>query len=59
MKKNVWKKPNLVVLVRGKPEEAVLGFCKLDVQTVGPLGGDCGRGTDPPPPFRCQEVTQS
>lgn len=26
--KNLWKKPELVVLVRGKPEENVLQTCK-------------------------------
>lgn len=35
MKKKVWSKPKLVVLVRGKPQEAVLNGCKLDY----PLGG--------------------
>ena len=23
-----WEKPKLIVLVRGKPEEAILGYCK-------------------------------
>jgi hypothetical protein len=26
--KKIWKKPELVVLVRSRPEESVLGFCK-------------------------------
>jgi hypothetical protein len=26
--KKDWKKPELIVLVRSKPEEAVLAFCK-------------------------------
>jgi len=28
MEKKVWEKPELIVLVRGKPEEAVLNACK-------------------------------
>lgn len=28
--KQAWSKPELVVLVRGKPEEAVLSSCKGD-----------------------------
>jgi hypothetical protein len=27
--KKVWEKPTLVILVRGKPEEAVLDVCKF------------------------------
>ena len=30
MKKKVWNKPKLVVLIRSKPEEAVLITCKLE-----------------------------
>ena len=30
MKKKQWQKPQLVVLVRSKPEEAVLTGCKVD-----------------------------
>ncbi|MCX6844806.1 MAG: hypothetical protein NTX53_21290 [candidate division WOR-3 bacterium] len=33
--KKEWHKPELTVVVRGKPEEAVLGGCK----TVGPSAG--------------------
>jgi hypothetical protein len=28
MLKKKWKKPELIVLVRGKPEEAILAACK-------------------------------
>jgi hypothetical protein len=35
----IWKRPELVVLVRGKPEEAVLAACKL-----GPGQGILGPG---------------
>jgi len=30
-----WQKPELIVLVRSKPEEAILGFCK--VTSIGGL----------------------
>ena len=33
--KKTWSKPELIVLVRGKPEEAVLVACKGFVQTTG------------------------
>ncbi len=36
--KQVWMKPQLIVLVRGKPEESVLGTCK-NTATVGPQQG--------------------
>jgi hypothetical protein len=38
--KKPWKKPELVVLVRGTPEEAVLRACK------GPAGSNSGLGPD-------------
>jgi hypothetical protein len=31
-----WSKPELVVLVRSKPEEAVLGGCKVTAELGGP-----------------------
>ena len=40
MKKR-WVKPQLVVLVRGKPEESVLGICKTGT------AGEAGPSTDP------------
>jgi len=36
MKKNIWKKPQLVILARRKPEEAILAGCK----NPGWKGGD-------------------
>jgi len=35
---NTWQKPRLVVLVRGRPEESVLSFCKdaIDITPNGP-----------------------
>jgi hypothetical protein len=34
--KKMWRKPELIVLVRNKPEEAVLTSCKTDGQGGGP-----------------------
>lgn len=39
MRKKVWSKPKLVVLVRGRPEEAILNGCKVDL-TEGPNNSD-------------------
>ena len=33
--KKEWKKPELIVLVRGKPEEAVLTACKVSGPQIG------------------------
>ncbi len=49
MDKKRWQKPELVALLRAKPEEAVLAACKFDVAS-GPNGsasscritGSCG-----------------
>lgn len=46
--KKAWAKPELIVLVRGKPEEAVLNACKGDGpptssgQGWGMCSVDCG-----------------
>jgi hypothetical protein len=37
--KKEWAKPELIVLVRSKPEEAVLTACKAFA--TGPAGGAC------------------
>ena len=39
MNKKIWKKPNLIVLYRGKPEEAVLAGCKGGALDSTPAGG--------------------
>ena len=47
--KKKWKKPALRIIVRNKPEEAVLTGCKTNTQPNGPdfpgcaavLGGPC------------------
>jgi hypothetical protein len=38
--KRQWQKPELIVLVRSKPEEAVLGWCKA-WSWSGPGMGKC------------------
>ncbi len=35
-KKKTWTEPELIVLVRGKPEEAILGSCKSQIYPIGP-----------------------
>ena len=35
-----WRRPELIVLVRSRPEEAVLEVCKSN-QGRGPLGATC------------------
>ena len=40
MKMIKWEKPKLIVLARGRPEEAVLGTCKNATGT-GPGGSGC------------------
>ncbi len=39
--KQAWQKPQLIVLVRSKPEEAVLAFCKGGTHT-GPITNEGG-----------------
>lgn len=36
-----WQRPELTILVRNQPEEAVLSFCKTE-GTNGPLPDDMG-----------------
>ena len=38
--KKAWFKPELIVLVRGKPEEGVLTACKLASVPGGPFGNN-------------------
>ena len=49
--KNQWKKPELVVLVRSRPEESVLDFCKVgstDSNTSAQVDQNgCQPGTKP------------
>lgn len=41
MKKKKWETPELIVVVRSKPEEAVLETCKSDIIS-GPKGMGAG-----------------
>jgi len=45
--KKKWQNPELIVLVRGKPEETVLTGCKAVVAGVVPdnTAGNCSSGT--------------
>ena len=44
--KKAWKTPELIVLVRSKPEEAVLAACKGSQVSAGPSSNDqqCNMG---------------
>jgi hypothetical protein len=46
MDKKVWQKPELIVLVRSKPEEAVLTACKLSTSPNRTSAG-CKAGNGP------------
>ena len=55
--KKSWQKPELIVLVRSNPAEAVLSTCKGGVQWQTPTGqaGSCNRAAWSPDnvPTRC------
>ena len=53
--KKEWQKPELIVLVRSKPEENVLGYCKAG-NLSGPVGEKCKKKYAPIP---CQAHTHS
>lgn len=42
--KSTWSKPELIVLVRGRPEESVLANCKSDLTagSTGDRNNNCG-----------------
>jgi hypothetical protein len=44
MEKKHWEKPKLIVLFRGRPEEAVLQVCKSNT-AAGPGRDQCAWGT--------------
>jgi hypothetical protein len=58
----IWEKPQLVVLTRSKPEEAVLGWCKQYITGSGPdtaflaFGCDSYTGACP---YDCSAYTAS
>lgn len=44
--KKTWQKPELIILTRSTPEEAVLTACKLGNSTLGPATGlSCAQTT--------------
>jgi hypothetical protein len=52
--KKPWEKPELIVLVRSKPEETVLAVCK-NASAAGPLNKKkCNRG-----PSGCMVISNS
>jgi len=53
MKTKVWTKPKLIVLFKGRPEEAVLQVCKTSGRR-GPNVNSCAIYSTP-----CQSVTPS
>ncbi len=55
-----WEKPRLVILVRGKPEERILSWCKgfVDVQG-GAMVIDEGCIQDPVNCAYCSELSDS
>jgi hypothetical protein len=46
MDRKPWAKPELIVLVRGRPEEAVLDKCRRPSES-GPTGKGCKTGGTP------------
>jgi len=56
MTKKAWKKPQLIVLVRGRPEEAVLKTCKYSGQS-GP--DDTAGCTSTGPSGKCNANNKS
>jgi hypothetical protein len=58
MEKKTWEKPKLIVLFRGRPEEAVLQMCKQET-TSGPTSGKCNRGGGTYGFSACSEVRPS
>lgn len=53
--KATWQKPELIVLVRSKPEEAILADCKNTGSTAGPAHKTCADSTGQ----GCQATTTS
>ena len=47
--KKQWKKPELRILVRSRPEEAVLAGCKFANSTQGPYDLKCKKKGSPEP----------
>ncbi len=47
--KKTWQKPRLIVLVRSRPQEAILDICKGYQVGAVPMSGydGCGTGSEP------------
>jgi len=45
--KSAWQRPELIVLVRSRPEEAVLAGCKIPSANSGPSRHNCKEPTGP------------
>lgn len=61
MKKNIWKKPKLIILSRNRPEESVLTHCKRAAAGTNPGAGDqgCGNQSTPTNCAACQARASS
>ena len=60
--KKKWKKPRLVVLVRSRPEESVLSFCKTGGALSGgpyPFHVGCQEEYDPGGCIKCSAAQSS
>ena len=53
MEKKTWEKPELIVIVRSKPEEAVLNACKGHSHPGRNFANGCNTKTDP----ECTDIT--
>ena len=56
--KHTWKKPELIILVRGRPEEVLLLQCRTNVVGSGPQQtathcNEAGPQHDPPTQYQC------
>ena len=58
-----WQKPELIVLVRNKPEEAVLNGCKSEPEEgprpEGVTRGDCDASLEPGDNIDCELVVST
>jgi hypothetical protein len=60
MEKKTWVKPELIILLRSKPEEAVLWTCKDNVRLgLGSQNSGCYTIVDTPCDFQCSRPAGS
>jgi len=52
-KKSMWSVPKLIALVRSKPAESVLAFCKRSSGMTGPDSYNTQCASVPTPPMTC------